>query len=171
MRFMKLFTILPMLLTGKDAMSETAKLDVGQAAPQVSAQNEDGQNVNLADIYKNNKYVVVYFYPKADTPGCTAQACSLRDSYVELQKKGVAVYGVSTDSVADQKKFKEKYRLPFHLLSDNTKAVAKAFNVGVTLGFTSRQAFLIEDGKVVWLDRSASTKAQAQDILTYLEGK
>lgn len=170
MKFLKIFSIISILLSSKEGVTKM-KLEVGQKAPSVSALNESNQMVNLEEIYKKNKYVMVYFYPKADTPGCTAQACSLRDAYVELQKKGVAIYGVSTDSVEDQKKFKDKYRLPFELLSDKDKEVAKAFDVGVTLGFASRQAFLIHDGQLVWLDRKASTKEQAHDVLKYLEGK
>lgn len=150
-------------------LAAAKEIEVGAPAPQASAVNEDGKTVNLGAFYKVNKYVLVYFYPKADTPGCTAQACSLRDSYAELQKKGVAIFGVSTDSVEDQKKFKEKHKLPFTLLSDKNKNVAKAFDVSVNMGFASRQAFLISDNKVVWLDKSASTKEQAQDILKFLE--
>lgn len=170
MRLLRLFAIITMLFTGKGAVADK-KLDIGQPAPIVSGLDESGKNVNLGDVYKNNKYVLVYFYPKADTPGCTAQACSLRDSYADLQKRGVAIYGVSTDSVEDQKKFKEKFKLPFSLLSDSSKQIAKGFNVSVTLGFTSRQAFLIKNGTVVWLDRKASTKEQAQDVIKFLDSE
>lgn len=156
-----------MLSIFSSLFAKATDLKVGDAAPTVSANNELGQPVNLADHYKSG-YTMVYFYPKADTPGCTAQACSLRDHFTDLTEKGVTVYGVSTDSVEDQKKFKEKFRLPFHLLSDKDKKVATAFNVPVTMGFASRQAFLIKDGKVVWLDRKASTKEQAADVLKVL---
>ncbi len=142
-------------------------LKVGDKAPQASALNHEGKKVNLNDHYKKG-LVMVYFYPKADTPGCTAQACSLRDSFEELTKKGVAVFGVSTDSVESQKKFKEKYSLPFTLLSDEDKKVANAFGVPVTMGFTSRQSFIIKDGKVAWIDRKASTKEQAADVLKFI---
>ncbi len=142
-------------------------LKVGDPAPKVNALNDMSEDTALETFYQKG-YVLVYFYPRADTPGCTAQACSLRDSYTVLQGKGVTVLGVSTDSVEDQKKFKDKYHLPFHLLSDSKQAVAKAFGVPVNLGFTSRQAFLIKEGKIVWLDRSASTKEQANDVLKVL---
>ena len=143
-------------------------LKVGDKAPAVSARNEDGQTVN---VKYGTGYTMIYFYPKADTPGCTAQACSLRDAYAELTKKGVTVYGVSTDKPEDQKKFKEKFGLPFTLLADTDKKIAQAFGVPVRAGFTSRQAFLIQDGKIVWMDRSASTKEQAEDILNFLKSK
>lgn len=142
-------------------------IEVGSPAPQVSGVTDEGQNLELASLYKKG-FTLVYFYPKADTPGCTKQACSLRDSYQQLQEKGVQILGVSTDSVADQKAFKNKFRLPFTLIADENKEWAKAFGVPVTLGFASRQAFLMKDGKVVWLDRTASTAKQADDVLAYL---
>lgn len=149
--------------------SKAADLKVGDPAPAATAKNEAGETTDLSQFY-NKGYTLVYFYPKADTPGCTAQACSLRDAFTELSQKGVTVFGVSTDSVEDQKKFKDKYRLPFHLLADTEKKVAKAFGVPVNLGFTARQAFLVKDNKLVWLDRSASTKEQAADVLKVIGG-
>lgn len=145
------------------------KIDVGSSAPAVSAKTDAGATVNLADVYKNNKYVVVFFYPKANTPGCTAQACSLRDSYQILKDKGVEVIGVSVDNVEDQADFKKSQKLPFTLIADADKAVINAFGVDLFLGLAKRQAFLIKEGKVLWMDRSASTKEQAQDILKILE--
>jgi thioredoxin-dependent peroxiredoxin len=85
-----------------------------------------------------------------------------------LARRGVAIVGVSTDSVEKQAKFKAKHRLPFTLLADTEKAVVNAFGVSTTLGFASRQAYLIEGGKVVYADHKGSTKQQAQDILTFL---
>lgn len=150
--------------------SKAGDLKVGEPAPKVSVLNEMGEETNLENYYKKG-YVLVYFYPKADTPGCTAQACSLRDSYAVLQNKGVTVLGVSTDTVEDQKKFKDKYHLPFHLLADVTKKAVKAFGVPMNLGFAARQAFLIKNGTVVWLDRKASTNEQANDVLKVLESQ
>ncbi len=141
------------------------KIKVGDPAPKLSAKNENNETV---EFKYSDGYTMVYFYPRADTPGCTAQACSLRDAYEELGKKGVTVYGVSTDTPEDQKKFKIKHRLPFTLIADTDKKVADAFGVPVRVGFTSRQAFLIKSGKVVWLDRTASTAEQAKDILDYI---
>lgn len=143
-------------------------LPVGANAPLVSASNQDGQTVVLGDLYAKGT-TLVYFYPKADTPGCTAEACSLRDAFVDLQKLGVQVVGVSTDSVAAQKKFQEKYRLPFTLLADTDKKIAAAFGVPTTLGFASRQSFLIKGGKIVWRDLKASTKQQADDVIAALK--
>jgi peroxiredoxin Q/BCP len=110
----------------------------------------------------------VYFYPKADTPGCTKQACSLRDSYAALKDRGVKIYGVSMDKVKSQKAFQDKYKLPFDLLADEDGTVVDAFGVPKTMGFSKRQAFLFKDGKLVWSDMSASTEEQAADVLKFL---
>lgn len=153
------------------SFSRAEPLAVGDAAPVLSAMTETGATLNLSDVYPKG-YTLVYFYPKADTPGCTAQGCSLRDAYTELAKKGVAVIGVSTDSAEAQKRFKEKYNLPFTLIADTDKSVMKAFGQdGVpVVGFASRQAFLInKEGKIVWRDLKASTKQQADDVLAALK--
>ena len=91
-------------------------IDIGAALPAVTAKNQDGQEVKLAEAGAGG-WTLVYFYPKADTPGCTKQACSLRDSYATLTEKKVKVFGVSMDDVAAQKAFQEKYKLPFPLLA------------------------------------------------------
>ena len=143
-------------------------VEPGSPAPLAAALNDSGVRVELAEMYTKNKYTLVYFYPKADTPGCTAQGCSLRDSYEKLAALGVAVIGVSTDSVQSQAAFKAKYSLPFILLADTEKAVINAFGVGTTFGFSSRQAYLIRDGKVVYADHKGSTKKQADDIMAFI---
>lgn len=147
-------------------------LDIGADAPAIAAADQDGKTVDFGDLYKKG-YVLVYFYPKADTSGCTAQACSLRDEYEVLTKKGVTVVGVSTDKSADQKAFQQKYNLPFTLIPDHEKKVVEAFGVpiigGGLTGMASRQAYLIKGGKVVWRDLKASTKQQAADVLAALE--
>ena len=143
-------------------------LEVGAAAPDAVSRDEQGREVRLGDFY-DESVTLIYFYPKADTPGCTAQACSLRDEFVALQKQGVRVIGVSADSPAAQLRFKEKYRLPFTLLADESRAVAKAFGVPLMLGMTRRQSFLIQDKRIVWRDLSASTREQARDVLQVLE--
>jgi len=148
--------------------NERKPLEVGDAAPNVVSRDEKGSEVRLADFYRDG-FTLVYFYPKADTPGCTAQACSLRDDFAELQTRGVRVIGVSSDGPAAQLRFKEKYRLPFMLLADSDHAVAKAFGVRLMLGMTHRQSFLIKDGKIAWRDLSASTREQASDLLKVLQ--
>lgn len=137
------------------------------AAPTPAAVDQNGAPVSLANLYKKGP-VLVYFYPKADTPGCTAQACSLRDSYETLTDAGLSVVGVSTDDQAAQRAFQEKYQLPFLLVSDPEQAVLKAFGVSSTAGYANREAFLVKDGKIVWHDSSASTAEQADDVLAQL---
>jgi len=142
-------------------------LAVGDAAPDVLTHDEQGNQVRLADLYGDG-FTLIYFYPKADTPGCTAQACSLRDDFAALQARGVQVIGVSADGPEAQLRFKEKYHLPFMLLADRERAVAQAFGVPLILGMTHRQSFLIKEGRVVWRDLRASTKEQARDLLHFL---
>jgi peroxiredoxin Q/BCP len=167
-------TLLPLLLLSTAlAMSNTAKaeLNVGDKAPEVTGVTETGEKLNLADVYSKQPYTLVYFYPKADTPGCTAQGCSLRDAYESLTKQGVAVIGVSLDQVDAQKAFKEKYHFPFTLIADPDKTVVGAFGVTVKTvplvgQFATREAFLIKDGKIVWADHQVKVpKTQAEDVL------
>lgn len=145
-------------------------LKVGDPAPAVTGVTDSGEKLNLADVYKQQPYTLVYFYPKADTPGCTKQGCSLRDGYETLTKQGVAVIGVSHDDVAAQKAFKEKYQLPFTLIADTDKAVINAFGVPTRTvplvgEFASRSAYLIKDGKIVYADYKGTTDKQAEAIL------
>jgi thioredoxin-dependent peroxiredoxin len=144
------------------------QLKLGDPIPAVTSTDQDGKSVDLAQVGKNG-YTLVYFYPKAMSKGCTAQACSLRDSYTELQQKGVRVFGVSLDSVEAQKEFEQKEHLPFELLSDADRKVTSAFGVPLMKNaFATRQAYLFKDGKLVWLDTKASTDKQAQDVLAVL---
>lgn len=100
-------------------------LNVGDKAPDFTLLNQDGESVSLSDYL--GKRVILYFYPKDDTPGCTKEACSIRDSFPALTEKDAVVLGISADSVESHKKFKEKFSLPFTLLSDPDKAVIKAY--------------------------------------------
>ena len=104
-----------------------AELKVGQKAPEFKLMNDTGQEVSLADF--KGKKVVLYFYPKDDTPGCTKEACNFRDGLSELRKKGAVVLGVSADSVASHTKFKKKFDLNFALLSDPEKKMIEKYGV------------------------------------------
>jgi peroxiredoxin Q/BCP len=138
-------------------------IEPGSPAPQASALTDAGELLDIADAASEG-LTLVFFYPKANTPGCTAQACSLRDAYEELQDLGVRIIGVSYDSVESQRKFKAKHQLPFTLLADTSGTVVKAFGVPSRGKFAARQAFLFQEGKLVWRDTSASTKKQADDV-------
>jgi peroxiredoxin Q/BCP len=135
-------------------------LALGATAPAISGANQDGKTVDLGALYKTG-YVLVYFYPKAGTPGCTAEACSLRDAFADLSKEKLTVVGVSHDSVDAQKKFADAQKLPFDLLADTKGEIYAAFGVP---GAMNRQSFLMKDGKVVWRELKASTKDQADDV-------
>jgi peroxiredoxin Q/BCP len=154
--------ILSSLTLGLVAHAEP--LAVGAAAPDVSAPDQDGKTVNFKDVYAKG-VTLVYFYPKSDTPGCTKQACSIRDDWSELQSKGIQVLGVSSDKVEAQKKFQEKHKLPFTIISDSEHQVSTAFGVPTILGITKRQSFLVKNGKIAWVMPSASTGTHAKDVL------
>ena len=144
---------------------EASALSVGDDAPQVTARTQDGVELNLAEVYAKGP-TLVYFYPKAGTPGCTAQACSLRDAFPDFSSGGVQIIGVSADSVEGQKKFAKEYNLPFTLLADTDLAVAKAFGVPTMplIGVPKRQSFIIKDGKIVWIVESAKTGDHAAEV-------
>ena len=167
----------PFLLTASFlAMFSFARaepLKVGDAAPLVTGITESGATLALGDVYAKQTYTLVYFYPKADTPGCTRQGCSLRDGYEALTKKGVAVVGVSHDDVDAQKAFKAKYALPFTLLADKDGRVIKAFGVPTypVVGFAHRQAYLIRGGKIIYADYEGTTDKQAETILKVIEAQ
>ena len=154
---------------------DAGALSVGDAAPNVTARDQDGRDVNLADVYAKGP-TLIYFYPKAGTPGCTAQACSLRDAFPDFSSDNIQVIGVSADSVEAQKKFAEEYKLPFVLLADTDLAVAKAFGVPTipVLGVPKRQSFIVRDGKIAWIVESAKTRdhaAEVKDALSSLGGE
>ncbi|PWU10625.1 MAG: peroxiredoxin [Verrucomicrobia bacterium] len=139
-------------------------LSVGVEAPAITATDQDGNKINLAEIYAKG-LTLVYFYPKADTPGCTAEACSLRDSFENLTTRGLQIIGVSRDGAAAQKAFQSKYQLPFTLISDTNGALAKAFGVPSLMGiYSSRASFLVSDGRIVWRTLKAQTRGSAQEI-------
>jgi peroxiredoxin Q/BCP len=139
-------------------------LAAGAPAPSVTGTDQDGTPVNFADIYAKG-ITLVYFYPKADTPGCTAEACSLRDSYTTLHGKNVEIIGVSRDTARAQKKFQAKYKLPFVLIADTDGKIAEAFGVPSLLGkFSSRESFLIKDGKVAKTFVKVNAAGHAREV-------
>jgi thioredoxin-dependent peroxiredoxin len=168
---MKKTLSLLLALTASLAMAQNAnaQLKVGDSAPATAGITDSGQKISFSDVYAKQPYTLVYFYPKADTPGCTAQGCSIRDGYESLTAKGVAVIGVSHDDVAAQKAFKDKYHLPFTLIADTDDTVMTAFSVPTYPGgMAHRSAYLIKGGKVVYTDYKGTTKTQAQAILDVL---
>ena len=148
-------------------IAKAEPLKVGDPAPVVSGITDSGDTLDLGDVYKKNKYTLVWFYPKALTGGCTKQGCSLRDAAADLTKHGVAVIGVSVDPIEKQKEFKEVNHFPFPLLADTDKKIVKAFGQSGAL-VASREAYLIKDGKIVYKDEK-QTEKQAENVLAYLD--
>jgi peroxiredoxin Q/BCP len=149
--------------------SSAAPLAVGEPAPAITATSETGAPVDFAQIYKQQKYTLIYFYPKAFTGGCTKQGCSLRDANETLTQKGVAIIGVSTDDVDTQKRFKAENHFPFTLVADTDHKVMKAFgNPGTKNEMAARQAYLVKDGKIVYTDYKGATATQADEILAFI---
>jgi peroxiredoxin Q/BCP len=142
--------------------AESKPLAAGDAVPDITLKLHDGKDVRLSSL--QGKQVLVYFYPKDDTPGCTVEAQALRDGWADIQAAGLEVYGVSMQDADSHKAFIDKYNLPFPLVVDTDGAVAKAFRVPTRLTFASRQSFLIgKDGKIkqVWLEVNPKEHAGA----------
>ncbi len=127
-------------------MSEMPK--VGDVAPGIEAETYGGAKIKLSD-YKGKRTVALYFYPKDNTPGCTKEACSMRDGMDELQKLGIQVLGVSTDGVKSHENFRSKFDLNFPLLSDKSKDIINAYGVESDYGSASRITFLIDKSGVI----------------------
>lgn len=116
------------VFTINNVMSQSGKLEVGDTIPAFTLKNQEGNNFNI-DTYRGKKKMVIYFYPKDDTPGCTKEACKFRDEFEAFTDLDVEVIGISADDVASHQKFAEKYKLPFTLLSDTKNEVRKLFGV------------------------------------------
>jgi peroxiredoxin Q/BCP len=145
------FVILPVITKYYLVMTH---LKEGDAAPQFEGTNQEGKKIKLSDFA--GKKVVLYFYPKDNTPGCTAEACNLRDNYQDLTKKGFVVIGVSPDSEKSHKGFREKYSLPFELISDPEKNILKLYGAwgekkmyGKTVTGVLRTSFLIDEKGII----------------------
>jgi len=150
--------------SGSSAPAASGLLAVGAPVPDVVATAHDGQTVKLRAL--TGKAVVVYFYPKDDTPGCTVEAQGLRDEHAALTAAGAVVLGVSTDDNASHKAFAEKHSLPFLLLPDEKGSIAAAFGVPLTLGHAKRVTFVIgKDGKVAKVFPEVKPKEHAQEVL------
>jgi peroxiredoxin Q/BCP len=151
-------------------------LNEGDKAPAFSGIDANGKPVSLADF--KGKKLVLYFYPKDDTPGCTAEACSLRDDYAELRKKGYEILGVSPDAPSKHQKFIEKYALPFRLLADTDRVVLQAYGawgpkkfMGKDVVGVIRTTFIIDEaGNIEKIFRKVDTQNHAQEILAASAG-
>ncbi len=149
-------------------------LKIGDIAPNFTLENKDGQKVSLSDFL--GKRVVLYFYPKDNTPGCTRQACAFAALYHEFEKRGTAVIGISKDSVASHIRFAEKYNLPFILLADPERQAIEAYGVWQekklygkpTMGVVRTTFIIDEKGKIAKIMNKVKPDTNAQEILSEL---
>ncbi|SHF82963.1 thioredoxin-dependent thiol peroxidase [Pedobacter caeni] len=152
-----------------------SELKEGQAAPDFTAADQDGNTVSLNQF--KGKKVVLYFYPKDDTPGCTAEACDFRDNYQGLIAQGIVVLGVSVDDEKSHQKFATKHSLPFTLIADTDKKIVEAYGVwgeknmyGKKYMGTNRKTFLIdEEGKISHIINKVDTKNSTAQVLELLK--
>jgi peroxiredoxin Q/BCP len=150
-------------------------MDINDKAPEFNLPDQNGEPVSLKDF--RGKYVVLYFYPRADTPGCTVEACEFRDSYRKIQNTGAVILGMSPDQPKAQKKFEEKYKLPFTLLGDSDKKALNAYGViqeknmyGKKVMGVVRTTFIIgPDGKIKHIFRKVKPEGHAEEVLAYLK--
>jgi len=145
----------------------------GQKAPDFKLPDASGKTVSLKDL--KDKTVILYFYPKDDTPGCTVQACGFRDEYKQFTKKGAVIVGVSPDDAKAHTKFVEKFKLPFVLLSDTEKKTVQDYGVWVEKSMygkkymgVARTTFLIKDGKIAKVYEKVKPEEHAGEILEFL---
>src|ERR1035438_7237951 len=159
----------------EDRRGETS-MEINDKAPDFSTTDENGKEVALKDF--RGKTLVLFFYPKANTPGCTKEACGFRDSYAAIQKTGVVLLGISADTAAAQKKFQDKFSLPFPLLADPEKKIANLFGVvkeknlyGKKVQGIARTTFVIgPDGKIQHIFNNVKAEGHADEVLEYLTG-
>ena len=150
-------------------------LKEGSIAPNFAARDANGETVRLKDL--RGEKIVLYFYPRDDTPGCTKEACSFRDTFAAFKKRGIKVLGVSVDSEASHKKFIAKYKLPFTLLSDPEHSIADAYEVygekkfmGRTYMGVKRITYLIDEkGKIKKVFEKVKPEEHARDVLAAFE--
>jgi len=147
-----------------------SKLKIGDSAPDFEGPTSDGTQLGLKN-FVGKKNVILYFYPKDDTPGCTKEACSFRDNLSTVKKMGAEVVGVSLDSVESHKKFASKYKLPFPLISDQDKRVAKAYGVLRDTGTSANRVTFIIDraGKIANIFPKVDVTRHTEEVVEALE--
>lgn len=147
-----------------------SSLQEGQLAPDFSAKDDQNHNISLKD-FRGKKNVVLYFYPKDDTPGCTIEACNFRDDYSKFQTQDTQILGVSFDDAASHQAFKSKFTLPFPLLIDSDRKIAAAYEVGGDK-YPNRDTILIDkEGKILKIFRKVNPAAHSGEILNILGEK
>ncbi|MBU5690293.1 MAG: thioredoxin-dependent thiol peroxidase [Candidatus Aenigmatarchaeota archaeon] len=150
-------------------------MKVGDPVPDIKVKDMNGKDINLKDF--KGKKLVVYFYPKDDTPGCTVEACSFRDNNEKIEKMGAKVIGISADSIDSHKKFSSKHKLSFMLLSDSEHKLAEAFGVWKQKSFMGKKFFGIErstfiideKGKIAYIFQKVKPQGHAEEVIKVLE--
>ena len=150
-------------------------MEINDKAPDFRTTDENGKEVASKDF--RGKTIVLYFYPKADTPGCTKEACGFRDTYKKIEKTGAVLAGISADTAGAQKKFQDKFSLPFMLLADAEKKIANQFGVvkeknmyGRKVMGIARTTFVIgPDGKIKLIFKNVKPEGHAEEVLEYLK--
>jgi thioredoxin-dependent peroxiredoxin len=158
-----------------DLSGRETPMNINDKAPDFTLQDENGKEISLRDL--KGKTVVLYFYPRADTPGCTVEACSFRDTFKQMQKTGAVLLGISPDTPKAQKKFQDKFKLPFSLLADADKKVADAFGVlqeknmyGKKVMGIVRTTFIIgPDGRIQHIFPRVKPEGHSEEVLAYLK--
>ena len=156
-------------------MKHTTKLKAGQKAPDFSGKDQDGKLISLKDF--SGSKLILFFYPKDNTPGCTLQSCNLRDNYTLLKKKGFQVVGISADSEASHQKFRGRFNLPYQLIADVNQEMVKAYDVwgekslfGVRFSGIVRTTFVIDEkGVIESVITKVKTTGHAEQILELVE--
>jgi peroxiredoxin Q/BCP len=152
------------LITLQSCGGNADNLNVGNSAPDFTLQDVDGNNFSLSD-YRDKNPVVIYFYPKAGTPGCTKQACGIRDSFSRFKENEIVVLGISVDSKESIKDFMKENELNFPLLSDENKEVSKSYGVLNSIGLDSRITFIIDkQGNIANILRDVDVETHADDV-------
>jgi len=164
MKWIFIITLLTAVMLLQSCGGNAENLKVGNPAPDFTLQDSDGNNYTLSD-YRGKSPVVVYFYPKANSPGCTTEACGIRDSFAKFKENNIIIFGVSVDSKKEIKEFINDHNLNFPLLSDENKEVSKAYGVLNNLGVDSRITFIIDkQGNIADIIRDVDVETHADDV-------
>lgn len=165
MKFLIIFLLSTLVLGLLNIFAQDKKLKVGDTAPDFTLPDALG-NIYTLSSFRGKSPVIIYFYPKANTPGCTKQACGIRDEWSKFEANNIPVLGISVDSKEALQNFASKYKLNFPLLSDKSKNVCKSYGVLNFLGFANRVTFIIDkEGKIAFIIEKVDLETHAKEVL------
>lgn len=166
-KLINIITLIVLTISIYSCGGNAENLKINDKAPDFTLNDSDGNEYTLSS-FQNQTPVVIYFYPKAGTPGCTKQACAIRDSWSEFKDNGISVLGISVDSKESIKEFIDENNLNFPLLSDYSKEVSKKYGVLNNIGLSNRISFVIDkEGKIAKIIRDVDVSTHAQDVLEF----